>query len=173
MKASDAPGSSQSPPPQTVQAQGGSDVAQLRLQVLQATRHRLVIYQPVLRDDLYAGTAELEQLRRIAIAGRGASIRVILHDPDGALRDNHRLISLAQRLSSVVQIRVPVEEQDLAYGSAYLLNDQGGYVFQPEADASYARGSLDDRAAQRPLAQHFERVWDRAERATVLLPLDI
>ncbi|MFC5525517.1 GNAT family N-acetyltransferase [Rhodanobacter ginsengisoli] len=150
-----------------------SESAAARLQLLGDARHRLAIYQPILGNDSYASTEELDQLRRIAISGRGAQIRILLHDPAGALRNDHRLIALAQRLPSSIQVRVPVEEADLAYVSAYLLNDVGGYLFLPEADRPQGRAARDDRASQAPLQQHFNEVWDRAERASVLQTLNI
>jgi predicted GNAT family N-acyltransferase len=150
-----------------------SETAATRLQLLQETRHRLAIYLPLLDNDSYASTEELAELRRIAISGRGAQIRVLLHDPAAALRNDHRLVALAQRLPSALQIRMPVEEADLAYLSAYLLNDGGGYLFLPEANRPQGRAASNDRATQAPLQQHFDEVWERAERASVLQALNI
>ena len=150
-----------------------SETAATRLQLLGEARHRLAIYLPALGNDSYASVEELAELRRIAISGRGAQIRILLHDPAGALRNDHRLIALAQRLSSSMQIRMPVEEVDLGYASAYLLNDAGGYLFLPEANRPQGRAARHDRASQAPLQQHFDEVWERAERAGVLQTLDI
>jgi predicted GNAT family N-acyltransferase len=150
-----------------------TETAASRLQLLQEARHRLAIYLPLLDNDSYASTEELAELRRIAISGRGAQIRVLLHDPAAALRNDHRLVALAQRLPSALQIRMPVEEADLAYLSAYLLNDVGGYLFLPEANRPQGRAACHDRAAQAPLQQHFDEVWERAERASVLQALNI
>jgi len=154
-------------------ASHGEETAAARLQLLSETRHRLAIYIPLLGNDSYAGTEELAQFRRIAISGRGAQIRILLHDPAAALRNDHRLIALAQRLPSALQIRTPVEEADLAYGSAYLLNDVGGYLFLPEANRPQGRAARHDRVVHAPLQQHFDEVWERAQRASMLHTLDI
>jgi predicted GNAT family N-acyltransferase len=149
------------------------ETADARLQLLANARHRLAIYLPLLDNHSYASAEELAELRRIATSGRGAEIRMLLHDPAAALRNDHRLIALAQRLPSVIAIRTPVEETDLAFVSAYLLNDTDGYLFLPEADRQQGRAALDDRASQAPLQQHFDAVWERSERASVLQTLDI
>jgi hypothetical protein len=150
-----------------------SEIAASRLQLLAEAKHRLSIYQPVLDDDLYASFGEMAELRRIATSGRGAEIRILLHDPEAALRDSHRLVALAQRLPSVLRIRTPLEEVDLAYASAYLLTDQGGYLFQPDARRTDARAARRDRASQAPLSQHFNEVWERSAPARALQPLDL
>lgn len=143
-----------------------------RTRLLGGARHRVAIYQPALSPDIYTA-AELDELRRIATSGRGAEIRILLHDAGAALRNGHRLVALAQRLPSTVLVREPTDELDLAYGSAYLLTDAGGYVFLPEAERPKGRAALADRASQAPLLQHFNEVWERAARATVLQPLDL
>lgn len=149
------------------------EIAASRLQLLAGAKHRLSIYQPTLDGDLYASPGEMTELRRIATSGRGAEIRILLHDPEAALRNSHRLIALAQRLSSVLHVRTPLEEGDLAYASAYLLTDQGGYLFQPDARRADARASRRDRAAQAPLSQHFNEVWERSAPVRALQPLDL
>jgi predicted GNAT family N-acyltransferase len=149
------------------------ETAAARLQLLGEARHRLAIYLPLLGNDVYASTEELAEQRRVAISGRGAQIRILLHDPAGALRNDQRLIALAQRLSSAIQIRTPTEEADLAYASSYLLNDTGGYLFLPDAGRAQGRAARHDRASHAPLQQHFDEVWERAERASGLQILDI
>ncbi|RDD81384.1 hypothetical protein DVJ77_12795 [Dyella tabacisoli] len=161
------------PDSEPLPASNRSELAASRLSLLAQARHRLAIYQPQLSGEVLASPQELTELRRIAISGRGALIRILLHDPAAALREDHRLIALVQRLSSIVQVRTPVDAVDLAYPSAYLLNDSDGYLFQPDAHRPQGRAASQDRAAQAPLWQHFETVWERAERATMLQPLAI
>lgn len=149
------------------------DIASARRQLLIDTRHQLLIHVPALDGDIYASADELAELRRIAISGRAASIRILLHDPAAAVRDDHPLIPLAQRLPTAFQIRTPLEPVDLTYASAYLLNDAGGYLFLPNASRPAGRAARDHRAAQVPLRQYFNEVWERAERATILNTLDL
>jgi predicted GNAT family N-acyltransferase len=150
-----------------------AECAQARLQVLQDARHRLSVRVPMLTSDAFADAEQLAELRRIATSGRSAQIRVLLHDPQAALQTDHPLIGLAQRLSSAFQIRVPVDDVDLGWPSASLLNDVGGYLFLPAAERPSGRAARDDRASAAPLQQQFDEVWERSERAAVLQRLDI
>lgn len=157
----------------TLAAGNRGDIEASRLCVLSDARHRLCLYQPSLGPDVYASAEELAEIRHVALSGRSAEIRVILNDPEAALRRDHRLIALAQRLTSTIEIRTPLEDVDLAYASSYLLNDVGGYLFLPEADRPRGRGARHDRPGQRPLQQHFDSVWERSERASALMMLNI
>ncbi|UGB36889.1 hypothetical protein [Frateuria soli] len=149
------------------------ELAAARQVLLASTRRQLDIRVPRLDDSLYAGAEELTELRRIATGGRGAQIRLLLNDPGTALRDGHRLILLMQRLPSVIQVRMPVDEVDLGNPSAYLLTDSGGYLFQPDAERPQGRAARIDRPGWAPLHQQFDEMWERAERARMLQPLDL
>lgn len=148
-------------------------LATARLALLCGARRQVDIRLPRLDGSHYCGVDELEQLRRLATSGRGAQIRVLLNDPASALRDGHRLILLMQRLPSAIQVRVPVEEIDLGNPSACLLTDAGGYLFQPDAERPQGRAARIDRPGWAPLRQQFDEMWERAERARVLQPLDL
>jgi len=144
-----------------------------RLCLLRDARHRLAIQLPLLGSELYSSAEELAELRRIATSGRGAEIRILLHDPASALRDDHRLIALLQRLPSTIAIRAPQEEHDLALTAAWLLNDTGGYLYQTDARVAQGRAARRDRAALAPLLLQFDARWEHAQPATMLQRLGI
>lgn len=149
------------------------ETAATRLQLLREASHDVSIRLPLLDNGSFDSPEELEELRRTASSGRSARIRILLHDPEAALRNDHRLITLAQRLPSAIQIRMPVDELDLGYRSSCVLNDAGGYLFLPEADRPSGRAASHDRAGQAPLQRHFDETWERSERAGMLQVLDL
>jgi hypothetical protein len=150
------------------------ELAGARLQLLAAARYKLSIYLPNLPADAYSNPAEVAELRRIATSGRGAEIRVLLGDTADLLRDGHRLIDLAQRLPSALQIRMPADDQiENRASSAWLLNDSYGYLFLPDASRLEGRAALRDGPGQAPLLLQFEQMWERATPATHLQPLGL
>ena len=165
--------SGQPAPPAWLPAGTPLELAAARLALLADARRQVDIRLPRLDGTLYASAEEMDPLRRLATSGRGAQIRLLLHDPANALREGHRLILLMQRLTSVIKVRVPVEEIDLANLSACLLTDNGGYLFQPDAERPQGRATLCDRPGWAPLRQQFDEVWERAAPASMLLPLGL
>ncbi|HET8942363.1 MAG TPA: GNAT family N-acetyltransferase [Rudaea sp.] len=133
------------------------------LLLIEPARRELCIYTRSLDPDLLDTEEVLEKLKHLAISGRGARIRVIVQDPRGPAQSGHRLIALAQRLTSAFELRTPVQEEDQQYPSAFLLNDTSGYYlrvlgnrFDGEA-VNYAPG----KHAQ--LREYFNQVWERCE----------
>jgi predicted GNAT family N-acyltransferase len=136
-------------------------------------KRELCIYTRVLDPELFENEAVLEALKRVAISGRGAGIRILVQDPRAVATRGHRLLPLAQRLTSVFALRTPVQDDDLQYPSAFLINDVRGYYFRVlgnrfEGEAvNYAPG----RHAQ--LLEYFDRVWERSEVSEDLRQLSL
>ena len=155
--------------------EGPDAIAAVRLQLLAAARYKLAIHLPVLPASAFSSAAELAELRRIAMAGRGSEIRIVLGDPQSAMRAGHRLLDLAQRLPSVLRIRTPSDEDQstTTETSAWLLNDCAGYLFQPDATRWDGRAALRDGPGHAPLLLQFEQIWERAIPATELQSLGL
>lgn len=143
------------------------------LRLIDAAKRELCIYTRALDPDLFENDTALEALKRVAISGRGASIRILVQDPRAVATRGHRLLPLAQRLTSVFALRTPVQDDDLQYPSAFLMNDVRGYYFRVlgnrfEGEAvNYAPG----RHAQ--LLEYFNQVWERAEPSEELRQLNL
>lgn len=129
---------------------------------------QLCIYTRAMDPDLFRGEALFQNLRRIATAGRGAEIRILVQDPDSALHDGAALLSLAQRLTSSMPLRQPADATEAPFAGAYVINDAGGLLFRPIG--SRFEGSFQRRAPgrHRQLLEQFNQAWDRAGPASSL-----
>ncbi len=143
------------------------------LELLGVTRREVCIYTRDLDAALFDTPETLEALRRISTEGRGASIRILVQDPSLAVQQNHRLIGLAQRLTSVFALRVPIEETDLQYASAFLLNDQRGYYFRPLGSRFDGESNTYAPGKHKQLLDYFDQVWERAEPSAELRRLEL
>ncbi|MGH8041972.1 MAG: GNAT family N-acetyltransferase [Rudaea sp.] len=143
------------------------------LLLIGAAKRELCLYTRDLDPGLLEAEPVLEALKRVAISGRGASIRILVQDTRAVTARGHRLLPLAQRLPSVFALRTPVQDDDLQYPSAFLINDTRGYYFRVlgnrfEGEAvNYAPG----RHAQ--LLEYFNQVWERSETSEDLRLLSL
>lgn len=132
-------------------------------QLLRGARHSMCVLVRELHPQLLNDTACLVELRRLAISGRGASIRVLAQDLSRALQEGTRLLELAQRLSSVIEMRKPIEQPDLEYPSAFMCVDSQGYLFRPLEFEMAAEGATWAPGRHALLMRKFEDVWARSE----------
>lgn len=169
----DRPPPPAAPEPQALRASTREELIDITLRLLSNARHSMCVYVRELHPLLLNDTACLVELRRLAISGRGASIRILVQDLSHALQEGTRVLELAQRLSSVIELRRPVEQTDLAYPSAFMCVDAGGYLFRPLEHEMLASGSTYAPGRHAELMRLFEDVWARSETWPELRTLGI
>lgn len=143
------------------------------LTLLDDARHEVALYTRDLDAPLLDVPSVRDALKRIALSGRHARIRILAHDLRRPLAEGHRLIALAQRLPSVFAVRTPVDETDLQYPAAFLLNDRGGYLFRALATRVEAGGSTCAPGRHAQLREFFDQVWERSVPTAELRSLGI
>jgi predicted GNAT family N-acyltransferase len=141
------------------------DMAAIRAASIRLTEQvtrELWIFSHDLDAPIYDQQGFLDAVRRIALATGDLPVRVLLCDPEPAVRRGHRLIELARHLSSRIQIR-QVPEDTRGSPEAYLIADDRGYLLRQLADSH--EGSADFNAPRevRRLRRRFESIWDMAE----------
>ena len=161
-----APGTaSLRPAPELAQRLSAERAGELRdatLALLAGARNELCIYSRDLEPPLYEDPRVLEAIRKVALSGRRARVRILLQDTARVARDGHRLVDLAQRLPSIVHLR-RVSQEDASYPSAYVLTDGGGYLFRTFGDRYEAVGDVCYPPRRDELKRLFDEVWERAE----------
>ncbi|MDR3388877.1 MAG: GNAT family N-acetyltransferase [Rudaea sp.] len=163
------------PPPrpqvQTIAVESRDQALAETLHLIGDAKRELCIYTRDLDPALFDTEPGLAALKQLATSGRGASIRILVQQPQQPARRGHRLIALAQRLTSVFAFRTPMQEEDMQYPSAFLLNDARGFYFRTLGNryegevVNYAPG----RHAQ--LLEFFNQVWERSEASDELRQL--
>ncbi len=132
-------------------------------QIAADARRGLSIYSRDLEPDLYDRAPVLEAIKRIALSGREAKVRILVQEPALAAGHGHRLIHLAQRLPTAIEFRTPVIEEDRQYPSAFIVNDGGGLLLRPIGSRWDGEARFAAPGSARQLRDHFDQVWQRSE----------
>lgn len=143
------------------------------LELIRNARRELCVYTRDLDEALLDTEDSLTALRQFCTHGRVASVRILVQDPSVAVQQNHRLIGLAQRLSSLFAIRVPIDETDLQYPSAFVINDQRGYYFRPLGSRFDGESDVYAPGKHKQLQEYFNEVWERSEPCAELRRLEL
>jgi len=122
----------------------------------------LRIFSRDLDAPLYDHAYFLESVRRLALRNPHTPVRVLVFSAEAAVRKGHRLVGLAQKLTSRIQIRrIPPEFHH--HTQAYLLADDGGYVLRKLADVFEATADFAAPMEVRRMHEQFEHLWERSE----------
>ena len=141
--------------------------------VLATARREVCIYMRELEADIYEHAEVIELLKQIAIAGPHSSIRILIQHSSGARADGHRLVALAQRLSSSFAFRTPTEEIDLQYPGCFVISDRGAWFERNLASRFDGEGSSHGPGRKAQLQDLFNAVWERSEDLAEMRRLEI
>lgn len=102
-----------------------------------------------------------DAVSRLVTGSRRARVRVLLRLVEPVVKRGHRLVTLAQRLDSFIEIRVPAPEHD-EYNGAFLIVDGAGIVHRRHSDRHEASVNFNDPRLALELGRHFEEMWQTA-----------
>jgi hypothetical protein len=148
--------------PGVLEVGDGGEARDAALALVRQARHRVEIVSRHLDPRLYDTPELVEAMKRLALGSRRALVRVIVQDVAPVLRDGHRLVTLAQRMPTYFQIRVPAP-QHRDFNQAFLVVDGTGYLHRELADRFEGTVSFNDPPAARELLRQFEPLWEAAE----------
>jgi hypothetical protein len=126
---------------------------------MQQARRSLCLYTPDLEAWLYHHESIQQACQNLLLARPQNSMRILLRDSSPAVRQGHRLLTLARRLPSSLQIR-RLNPDYPATGSAYLLADDRGLLLRKDAEHLAGYALYNDPARVRQCQQQFDQAWN-------------
>jgi len=144
----------------------------LTLQLIERDENRLVcsmlaeqarttldIVSPDL-DKAVFDTAEFnEAVKTLATSSRKARIRILIRDSEKVIKQGHRLLELARRISSYIEVRVqgkPFKD----FNESWLIVDAKAWVRRPYADRYEAEVDFSAARKLREVLQDFDAMWN-------------
>ncbi|MBS0215687.1 MAG: hypothetical protein JSR50_08040 [Proteobacteria bacterium] len=141
--------------------------------MLQASSRRICLFAPKLESRLWNQPAIVDALRGFAVSGREREIRILVGEPDDLVRDCGSLVALHQRLSSVLQLRQPLENDEWPASHPFLLGDDGA-ILRLDGDGRLGGEIIAAEAGQgRVFQARFDAIWERARPMSELRALGI
>lgn len=139
---------------------GSALLGEISLALARQCRRHLDIVSRHLDPAVYDNDDFAEAVKRIALGNRHARIRLFIVDPRPLVSRGHRLLDLAERLSSFVQVRVaaPLQKE---FNEAILLADRKGYAHRRFADRFEGTANFSDPRLAAALADRIDELWER------------
>jgi len=94
--------------------------------------------------------------------GPRARIRILLLDNQRLIKGGHRLLDLARRLTTSIELRRPIAEYR-ERPDEFLLVDHSAYLYREQADIPHAVASYHDPLKARGLQGEFLEIWEHSE----------
>ena len=145
------------------------DCQQLTLAMATQARRSLNIFSHDLEPDLYNSPRFYEAARDVIAADTSSLIRILVYDISGTVNKGHRLLELASRLSSRVQIRKLTKK----YHHAFMVADSIGVVDRRRAERFEGSANFNAPGWAQNLLVFFNGVWDQSSRTPEVYSLKV
>ena len=128
--------------------------------VRQAARS-IEIVSRQLDPQMYDNREFSEAVNQLIVGSQRARVRALLRHSDAVVKRGHRLVTLFQRLSSFIELRVPARDFD-EYNAAFLIVDGAGVIHRTLSDRFEGTVNFNDPRTARELTRQFEAMWRTA-----------
>lgn len=130
-------------------------------EMLSMPRRTLYLYSQELDSSLFDDTQVLAALSKFVRAAAPNQLQVLIHSSQQAVARGHRLVELARRLESKIEIRL-VPNDLSREDRTFLCWDNTGYWLLPDHTKYTGLAQDTDPVQASRLAGEFERSWQRS-----------
>ncbi len=157
----EAPVDDSRPAPQLQTYRNIGDCLNGLLRALSYPRRILAIYSQVLDHALFDRQEVVDALSAFARSGPPVAVRLLIHDSSLITSRGHRLLELARRLDSKIEIRrVPEELAD--FQATFVTWDNLGYWLMPDYQTYVGQANFNDPVQASRLSERFNYLWERS-----------
>ncbi|RDH86143.1 MAG: hypothetical protein DIZ80_01350 [endosymbiont of Galathealinum brachiosum] len=145
-----------------IQLSSALAISEAVIKATENTLRTIKIFTPDLEAEIYNNDTFRKQLLSFTQGNRHAQIQILVDDISTALQSGHKLIGLAQQLSSIVTIKdTPADYQCVKI--SFILYDQSTFIFKPDNKSQKAILS-NCKNRNNKLHDFFTLAWDQAEQ---------
>jgi len=145
-----------------IKLSSAEEISDTVIELTKNTLRSIKIYTPDLEAEIYNNDKFRQQLLAFTRGNRHAQIKILVDDISNAIQSGHKLIGLAQQLSSIATIKdTPADYQGTHI--SFILFDQAGFIFKPD-NTSHTAISSNCKNRSNKLHEFFTSAWDQAEQ---------
>jgi hypothetical protein len=141
----------------------GSDAVRATTVALASQAQRtLLLHTYDLEARIYDRQPFVEAVSALVRRHPGACCDVLIQNVDRVVKDGHRLVELARRVGSSIQIR-RCAQQYRGYCGTFLLVDNSGYLYRPLSSRYEGKASFSNAAEVARIGKYFREVWEHSD----------
>lgn len=137
------------------------DVRSVAVELARQAQHSLLLVTGNLEPLVFDQQPFLDAISSFARRNAGSHFSIVVQDGRMAVSNGHRLIELARRLSTHIQIRRPAPHHR-GIPRTYLLSDNAGYFNRPLSSRYEGTANFNDPGVVEVLKRHFMEIWEQA-----------
>ena len=142
---------------------GREDCVDAIEQIIGQAEKNIAIFSQQLEPLLYNRPAVCDKISLMARNNRQARIRILAQSTKSVLAEGHCFISLAQRLSSFVEIRNPATPELRSFADSWLIVDNHSICELNNPDRYEGKLIESDRPLVKERLEFFDLAWENSD----------
>lgn len=142
------------------------------VQMASQSRNQIDIFTNDLDPALYDQKAFIQSVKWLCLNSRTLVIRILLKDNTGIQKKGHRLIELAQKLTSKISIHRPLPDH-IEIMANYMIVDKTGYILRNRHQYYDGVAEFNNRLFCKKLSEQFNQAWEQSEEDIALRHLHL
>ncbi len=147
---------------ENIQIDSSDENQNLSLELVSQASKTVDIFTRDLAVRIYDDAKFITALRDLVVRNDKTQIRILIIDPDKPIKHGHRIIELARRLSSSIEIR-HVHIDNRSDPQSFLIADGRGILHRKLASRFEATVNFNNPLFCRECLTHFDEVWGRSQ----------
>ena len=133
------------------------------LKLLSSAQNDVAIVSRQLDPLIFSNENFIENATEFIRRNKTAKIRILVHDTQSIVKNNHRVLNLSQRVSSKIEIRTICNDY-AQFNQAFVVVDSMGYILNQKADLYEAEVNFCDPEKSKELMETFKSIWELSQQ---------
>jgi hypothetical protein len=129
------------------------------LKLISSAQNQVSIMSRYLDSSIFNTEGFVKQASEFVRRTKAANIRILVHDTNPIVKNNHRALGLSQRVSSKIQIRTICNDYS-QFNQSFVVVDSIGYIYNLKSDLYEAEVNFNDPEKSKELAEQFKNIWE-------------
>lgn len=133
------------------------------LKLLSNAQHQISIVSRYLDQTIYSKHDFIENTSEFIRRTKTSNIKILVHDAQQIVKNNHLILTLSQRVSSKIEIRTICNDY-AQFNQSFLVADSMGYIHNLKSDLYDAEVNFNDTDKSKELLETFKKIWELSQQ---------
>ncbi len=135
------------------------------LKLLSAAQNHIAIVSRYLDPTIFSKEDFIQNASEFIRRTKTSNIRILVHDTNPMVKNNHRIFTLSHRVSSKIEIRTICNDY-AQFNQSFLVADSVGYILNLKGDLYDADVNFNDSDKSKELMETFKTIWELSQQET-------
>ena len=146
-----------------IQVDSRQDNLDAVLKLLSVAQNQISIVSRHLDPTVFSNREFIDHASEFIRRTKTSNIKVLVHNTQGIVKYNHRILTLSQRFSSKIELRTICNDY-AQFNQSYLVADSVGYIHNLKADLYDAEVNFNDSERSNELMENFKSMWELSQQ---------